>query len=359
LKTQSDVFDGIESSHFFVANAGSCRYTLLTVKTPIKVGLLVSGALALASFAMSVSLVRELLRSDTINEAPGKISHHVSLYIPGNRSDYFDDLVAGARRAARAGSIALSVHRIDDGGKNLALAMYAGTDGIIVCPTSDDAVTNKCLFRLSDGKIPVVLANHNVSADKPWPFVGTNNFDFGKRAGAIVRQQYPAGVRLAVVYSDKSPAIYAERELVEMGLSASLGDGLKGAISGLKTDMNPRDAEKAIYRLVREAPDINVIVFTDSDDTIAGTQALIELNMVGRVGIVGTGDSKEILDYIGKGIINGSLVIHPDAIGAQAVKSVAELISSGYTSQSVDTGIDVISSETLARYLYSGEKKER
>jgi hypothetical protein len=59
--------------------------------------------------------------------------------------------------------------------------------------------------------------------DQPWPFVGANNFDVGRRIGFIAGQLSGDPVRLAVVYSGRSPGIYGERELVEMGITACSG----------------------------------------------------------------------------------------------------------------------------------------
>jgi ribose transport system substrate-binding protein len=329
------------------------------VKRSFKACLLITGTLALASFGISVSLVRDLLGKTPVDKAPAKLRYHFALYIAENHNSSLDELVDGARRSAAENGVALSVHNLDAEGAALHIATYLGTDGLIVCPNADDAVTLDRLTELRADKIPVVLVNHNVTADQPWPGVGTNKFDLGKKAGNLVGLDNGDTIRLSVIYSEKSAAIYAERELVEMGITAALGKRLVSTISSLHTDLNPRDAEKIVYTLVRSDPKINTIVFTDAQDTIAGTQALIDLNLVGRIQIVGSGSDPAILDYIQKGIIVGSLVIKPDLVGYQAVKSLAELCASGYTSQSVDIGIDVINRENLFQYRYTKGKKSQ
>ena len=127
-----------------------------------------------------------------------------------------------------------------------------------------------------------------------------------------------------------------------MGISSALGRSLAAPISVQRTDMNPRDAEKIVYQLLREARTVNAIVFTSLDDTLAGAQALIDLNLVGSVQVVGFGFDKTIRDYLQKGILSATLVTNPRATGRQAVAALVDLRSSGYTSNSVDTGIDVV-----------------
>ncbi|NMB65058.1 MAG: sugar ABC transporter substrate-binding protein, partial [Spirochaetes bacterium] len=52
-------------------------------------------------------------------------------------------------------------------------------------------------------------------------------------------------------------------------------------------------------------------------------------------------------DYIRKGVLTASILISPDKIGYQAVKSLVELADSGFTSAAVDTGIEIIEKDTL------------
>ena len=326
------------------------------MKAYIKAGLIVTGLLTLFSFGESVSLVRTLLQKVPPEEASHKNRYHYALYLPQNREALLSSLVEGAKEGAAKNDASLSVHTYDSSGTTLALASYTGVDGIIVCPDNDDQQMAVLLEKLRTDCIPLVLVNHIIPAEHPWPFVGTNNFDFGKKAAGQISSESRRSIKLAVIYSDKAPSIYAERELVEMGMKSVLGGSLSSPVSVQRTDMNPRDAEKIIYQLVRAQPELNVIVFTDEEDTLAGTQALIDLNLVGHVQIIGSGSDQAIQDYIRKGIIVASLVIDPRSIGNQAVTSLSELFRSGYTSNSVDTGIDVITRYNLARYRNSGRK---
>jgi ribose transport system substrate-binding protein len=81
------------------------------------------------------------------------------------------------------------------------MGLYTGIDGAVVCPYLDDATARRQLDRPGAMRIPAVIINHNVPNDQPWPFIGINNFDVGKRPGSAAG----GSIRLAVVYSDKSP----------------------------------------------------------------------------------------------------------------------------------------------------------
>ncbi len=314
-----------------------------------KVALAASGLLAVFSLGMSVFLARDLLAKVPQKDSTQKLRLHFGLYLPESRNAYFAELADGARRGAAKSEAALSVHYVDFHGKTLGIAAGTGVDGIVVCPDlADDSVLENLAQLRAEG-LAIVLADHNIAATQPWPFVGTNNFDFGKKAGGVVARECSRSVSIAVVYTDKNPSLYAERELVEMGVSAAFRNlPYSASVMGMKTDSNPRAAEELVYQLVRSRELPSAIVFTDEDDTIAGTQTLIDLNLVGKVQIVGFGRSPEIFSLIRKGVISATLGVRPELIGYDAVTALAELCETGYTSNSVDVDIDVITAAEIS-----------
>jgi ribose transport system substrate-binding protein len=316
------------------------------MKQLLRLGIICFGLLSLTAFLISLYMARQLSIRAPGNSGP-TLNYHFSLYLPDNRNSFFTGIIQGAERAAAEMNAAVSVHSIDPVKNELEMASYTGVDGAIVCPYLDDALARRQLEKLGAEQIPVVLINHNVPNDQPWPFIGNNNFDVGRRIGTISLNLSDEPIRLAVVYSDKAPGFYGERELVEMGITAALGERLSGQVMGFRTNLNPLDAEALLYRLFRTNPDINTIVFTDSSDTIAAAQTLIDMNLVGRVRVIGFGADPGVLDNIRKGVIACSVAINPERIGYEAVRSLTALRTIGYTSTSIDTGIEIITGNNL------------
>jgi ribose transport system substrate-binding protein len=326
------------------------------VKVLLRSALVLSGLIALSAFLSSLSTARNLYLQTGSGETR---SYHFSLYLPGYDSAFFSGIVAGAERAAAEMGAAISIHSIDPALNELEMASYTGVDGVIVCPYLDDALARRQLEKLDERRIPVVLINHNIPNDKPWPFIGSNNFDMGRRIGLISRDLSRDPVQLAVVYSDKAPGIYAERELVEMGIVDALGERLSGSVRSFKTNLNPLNAEDLLYRLFMpgtpagtspaeydELP-INIIAFTDPADTAAAAQTLVDMNLVGRIQIIGFGSDPAVVENIRKGIVSCSVAINSERIGYEAVKSLTALRTTGYTSTSINTGIDIITGNSL------------
>jgi ribose transport system substrate-binding protein len=321
------------------------------MKRFLYLGLALTGLLSLTAFF--VSLYRSLRLYILAPQQGAALVYHFSLYIPDNRNSFFEGIIQGAEQAAMELNSAVSVHSIDPAKNELEFAAFTGVDGVIVCPYLDDVLARRQLEKLKAHQLPAVLINHNLPSDQPWPFIGVNNFDLGRRIG-LTLPDFSEGVRLAMVYSDKAPGIYTERELVEMGISASLGERLSGSIMSYRTNLNPLDAEALILRMFRnpyiisgnpvviDSPAINTIVFTDPEDTIAAAQTLVDLNLVGQIQIIGFGDDPGVIEILRKRIISASVVINPERIGYEAVHSLAALRATGYTSASIDTGIEII-----------------
>lgn len=311
------------------------------MKILVRLGIATFGLLSIISFTISLTLVRDIYTQVTGEEA-ARPSYHFSLYLPDNRNSFFLEIINGAEKAAAEVGAVLSIHSIDPYLSELEMASYTGVDGVVVCPYLDDRLARRQLEKLTAKQIPVVLINHNVPNDQPWPFIGTNNFDVGRKLGTIAGRIVPGAVNLAVVYSDKAPGIAGERELVEMGIASALAGRMAAPIMGLRTSRNPLDAEEIIIGLFRSSPQVNTIIFTDANDTVAAAQALIDMNLVGRVQLIGFGDDPMIIEYIRKGIIAGTIAVNPERIGYEAVQSLFSLRTTGYTSTSIDTGVSII-----------------
>ena len=322
------------------------------MKRLVYLGLLLAGLLS--GVSLLVSLYRSWRLYLLAPKTESTLVYHFSLYIPDNRNSFFLGIIRGVEQAAEELDSAVSIHSIDPAKNELEIAAFTGVDGVIVCPYLDDAVARHQLEKLRDYQIPAVLINHNLPSEQPWSFIGINNFDMGRRIGLILQEDSAEKITLGVVYSDKAPGIYAERELVEMGISASLGGQLSGPIISYRTNLNPLDAEALLVKIFRspgirsgnsamaDGQAVNTIVFTDPEDTIAASQTLVDLNLVGQIRIIGFGADPGVMESLEKEIVSASVVIDSERIGYEAVHSLAALRITGYTSASIDTGIEII-----------------
>jgi len=335
------------------------------VKVRIRVALAVTGVLSVLALSASLYLLLGLLSRGEETAGTEYARFHLALFVPSDGGAFFDRVAEGALAAAAESDAALSVHYLGADSAALEFAPFLGADGVAVCPSGDSPAERARLDAIAAAGIRLVLVNRAIPSEQPRAFVGANNYDWGKKAGALVEGALRREGTLAVIYSDKAPSVLAERELFEMGLNVAFGEAHGSRLGGVaempiaawKTGLNPQDAEHIVYEIVHKTPDLAGVIFTDEHDTIAGCQALIDLNLVGKVSIVGAGADDAIAEYVRKGIVAGSVVVDPALIGAEAIRSLVELCASGYTSNSVDTSIAVLDRENTARPRTGGSRK--
>ena len=294
------------------------------------------------ALARSITTMVSLTQAFTdVGDTASVRSRHVSVFLPEHSTFFFQQIEDGVRSVADRYDIAVSFHPIGPDKPEFRLARHTNIDGAIVYPYMPAAEMLAHLEELEDRDIPVVLIEQDMADDWPWTFVGTNNFEMGRRIGARLLARRDNG-RIVVVYSDKSPAVAAEKELMELGIATVMEDELEAPIMRRHTGLNPLDAEALTYQLLRSSQPITDLVFTDSDDTLAALQVIIDLNLVGEVQVIGFGATEPIMDYLDRGVLDASIVVNPSKVGIESVRVLAELLETGNAPGYVDTGVEVI-----------------
>jgi ribose transport system substrate-binding protein len=301
-------------------------------------------AFTLAFLALLTLNVVYMLDNPFTSEGPASLatrSSHYAFFLPEADYSFFRDIKNGAIDAALVADCSISFHPVDMDPLSLEIARFTGIDGLAVYPYQDDPGLRASLSKIFDSGIPVVQIENRVLNQPGTVFIGTNAFDFGKAIGRLGLGSEETELRIALVYSDKNPGLMADESLIEMGIKSIL-ERRACVLRPFRTSQNPLDAERLMEGLVRDPQGFNLIVFTDTSDTLVAVQAVIDMNLVGSIQIIGFGDDDMIREYVDKGIILGSIVRDPYLMGFNAVMALAEIRKTGNTSAFVDTRISVI-----------------
>ncbi len=280
--------------------------------------------------------------SDDSSNAAEEVKYHYAFFLPAETSSYFSSLKEGAVAAAVTRNCAVSFHSIDTDPLSFEMAKYSGFDGFGLYLYEKDRSKLQYVSELLEEGFPVVQIENEIIQGTDSFFIGTNNFDVGKGIGQLALETGIDKLNMVLVYSKKSPGVMSDRNLVEMGLKTVLGDKLS-VLNTEVTSLNPLDTEMLAYDLLKNEPSIDIIVLTDPNDTLMTVQAIIDMNLVGKVQIIGFGEHETIKSYIDKGVVLGSIVRNPYRIGFATVMALNELSMNGYTSAYADTGITVLS----------------
>ena len=264
-----------------------------------------------------------------------------AFYLPMADYTFFSRLKQGALEASRDMDCAISFHSIDIDPLSFKMAIDSGVDGVAVYLYKKDEEMIEELVNLLDAGIPVIQIENQVAPTSEVSFIGTNSFDTGKGIGRLAMKANKDDLKIGLVFSDKNPGLMSDATMVEMGIKNILGDKISSIITE-KTSLNELDAGRMINDVIAKGMDIDIIVLTDPRDTLVTIQTVVDLNLVGRIQIIGFGDDDKIKEYIDKDVILGSIVRNPYMIGYSSVNALDDISKNGITSAYVDTGIVVI-----------------
>ncbi|RKL61979.1 sugar ABC transporter substrate-binding protein [Thermoanaerobacteraceae bacterium SP2] len=317
----------------------------------------------LVLIALFGSLAFKLYKSSESVFAPVP-KYHFYMVAPNSVDPFWKEVYKGAMDAAKNYNVALEFNapRFNDSQeemKYLEIAVTSRVDGIVT-HVSYDRDFAALIDRADNGGIPVVTIENDAPKSRRKAFVGSNSFMLGEEAGKIMIKATGGKAGIAVIMANELQKDAANQNLK-----------LNGFLNAIKAypDMQVTDiynskfgilsAEEITQSILNSGKKIYAIYCMDSVDTIGTSQVVVDLNRVGDVKIVGYGDTPDILRYIDKGIIYGTVMSDPYKMGYESIKALIEIMEKDTTSTFIDTGVKIITKENLETYRKSMEKLQQ
>lgn len=275
-----------------------------------------------------------------------KPRYHFSLILNSWDEEYWQDFKEGAFEAGKKYNAAIEPNMItepDANGKTVEyinIADKSKLDGIIVNGENTEEYTNAIKNAAQSGVNIVVGAVEPADSDRLW-YVGTNYYDYGVQAAKLIAQ---AGgeketINVAVISFESSDEEASNPDIASQGTRMLSGLKSESRINLLSPRYRDKDllgAEDLTRSILTDNPNVDVIFCTNAKDTIAAARVVVERYLVGKVVIVGTDVTDEIVDYVDKGIIYGVL----DRNGYLAGYKSVEVLSNADTFQTNYVPID-------------------
>jgi ribose transport system substrate-binding protein len=200
--------------------------------------------------------------------------------------------------------------------------------------------------------IPVLLVDTDLPIENKTAYIGTDNLDLGKKAGAFLASQLQPGNKIAIIAGDLSFSVFKDRT---DGATISLRNaGIQ--IAYLKTGIldDPKTIQSVISKLLRDQPDIKGVMTTH--DTIA-LPAIKELEEQGlSIPVIGPDGLTEMLQFIADETIPGTMAQNPYDMGYLSVETALKVIQGENVEPFVDSGVDIIIKENAQHRLNFYEK---
>ncbi|MEH6996310.1 substrate-binding domain-containing protein [Neobacillus drentensis] len=216
-------------------------------------------------------------------------------------------------------------------------------DAIITAPIS--LSVKSTLETFTD--VPVLLVDTDLPIKNKTAYIGTDNLELGKKAGAFLASQLQPGNKIAIIAGDLSFSVFKER--IEGATISLRNAGIQ--IAYLKTGIldDPKTIQSVITKLLRDQPDIKGVLTTH--DTIA-LPAIKELEEQGlSIPVIGPDGLTEMLKFIADETIPGTMAQNPYDMGYLSVETAMKVINGENVEPFVDSGVDIIIKENAEHRL--------
>lgn len=262
---------------------------------------------------------------------------------------YWDLVWEGALAEARRRGVTLEFTGPERAGiqehlRLLDRAIATGVDGILTQGLSEAEFKPLIDKAVSHG-IPVITVDTDAPGSRRISYVGTNNYGSGLLAGREVILATGGQARVGIITGNFHSANEVQRV-------QGFRDAIRSApgvqvVAVESSDISRLVAAEKAGQILTQHPDVTVLLGTSSMDAMAAAQVVVERGLQGKVLIVSYDDLPQTLDYIRQGVIYGSVVQNPRAMGELGVAMLAAYREGKSVPPVVDTGVRFVTAATL------------
>lgn len=255
-------------------------------------------------------------------------SYHFAMIVHNTEETYWKQVYSGASDLARRENVALEYYssrflNLKELERFLEMAVLSSVDGLLVSVPDKPEFRNLINEAVAKG-IPVVAFSGSLPSNNRISEVGISMHVLGYKSGEALHKAVGAGVKAAVLINSNFSAV-------------SYNDYLKGFRAALQNYPNLSlelvvnsqgesiSAEGQTQMILKNHPEIKAIICTDPNDTLGVAKVVVDLNKVSQITIIGSGLTKEIMNYIKLGVIKGVWANDPYELGFEGVSALLRL----------------------------------
>lgn len=301
------------------------------------------------------SLAISWLNRGHITQTFSEPKYHFYFIAQNSGDSFWDEVIKGAQQSAKDNNVAVEFYapRFNNPNEELKyidIATICKVDGIITHVTNGSDFTD-AINKAYDKNIPVITFENDNNSSKRQAFIGTNSFAMGSDAAKLLIKATGGKANIAVISSEDSNQGSVEQSLEMSGFMSTLKNYSEVKIvKNYNSKMGTLSAEEITQQIFDSKEDINAIFTDSSADTLGVAQFIVDGNKVGSITLVGCGDSQDILKYIDKGIVYGTVSSDAYKMGYESVKSLIDLKERKSVPIFIETEVETITKENVNKY---------
>ena len=277
-------------------------------------------------------------------------------FIPkGATHEFWKAMEAGARKAAEENNVELlwkSALKEDDRAEQVKVVenfTNEKVDGIVLAPLDENALTSPSKEAMNAG-IPVLIVDSGLKGLEPVSFIATDNYQSGKECGEQLAKAVGAKAKVVLLRYQEGSASTMARE--QGFLDAAKEKGLEVVSSeqyGGATRESAQSASENLIARFKSGDGLTIKgIFTPNESTAFGMmRALQTAQLLGKVTLVGFDSSKELLDSVKKGDIEGLMLQDPFKMGYLGVTNMVKHIKGEKLEAKLNSGSVFVSKANI------------
>jgi len=313
----------------------------------IRKAVLASFVLTLTAVGASCSIMKEAALPEGANREEKR---NVALVLGMRHGDYWKTVYSGAETAAREYGVNLSFLAPDDEedvkgqAALVAQALEDGADALILAPNDDIALAGA--VNEAALAVPVVIIDSKVNSSKPKSYIGTDNYEAGRKAAEeLIRLMEGRSSRIGIMGFVQGTQ---KAEMREKGLLDTLAKHPEIAVVEKEYSFSDQQLATQLTQAMIETHErLDAIVALNSIASLGVAEGLGKLGLEGTVKLIAFDSTVQELELMQEGVISATIIQNPFSMGYLGVRHAVEAMKSQKVPAIVDTGSKVVRPEDM------------
>ena len=296
--------------------------------------------------------------------------YHFAMVVDNYDNPYWNLVNQGAQEAALENEAVIEVtsenlsetYQLED---RLRMAVAASVDGILLAPNGSAAINDRINQATGERDIPVLCMMSDEAGSGRSGYVGINNYEQGQAYGMLLQrlasESEEERLEVSMLRTTSAGREDGEAEadfsgdvvytgLIEYLNNHELGDRISVSRSSVN-QASVFNCKRDIQILLQREDAPNVIICDNYMLTLSACQVLVDRNLVGTVQVLGSYISDEILDYVQKGTLYGTVAVDPYELGRICVSELVELCEEGRTNDYYPLEMMIVDGDNVRTYI--------
>lgn len=301
------------------------------------------------------------IKNDDEMVMPEKMPSYHFVMISGNQDNFsWESIKEGGKKAAKELGVAVefkgsNIYNPEEQWKYMDMAIASKVDGIVTY-VWDEVQGKEYIEKSAKQDIPVVTMGTDSKNSSRTAFVGINTYDAGIQLGRMTIEATGDVGEVVVLMSDGIIGGIMAQNLMLSGIQEAIKDQPNIKIKPIEYNTSGfQGIEEAIKEIISSNPALDTIICTTARDTSIVAEILVDLNKVGYH-IIGSGDSPEVLRYIERGLVFGSVKPDLEQMGYNAILALMDTKQKGRTSTYFKVDNYTITKSNINDYVKDGKE---